>query len=390
MTRITLVLLLCLSTAILQAQPDPSQEVSPDASGLRALSGEYFVSGKKNDATGVKDQERTSTCWSFSGTSLLESQALRNKKGVFDLSEMYTVRNIYLDKARNYILRQGATRFTEGALGHDVVQSIQRYGAMPELAYNGRPPGTQVYDHELLLKELRKYLDSTLKSAKPALTADWRPGFERILNKYMGAPPASFVYSGRKYTPKSFAEQALQFQATDYVNVTSFTHQPYDRPYVLEVPDNFSNGAYYNVPLADMINLVKDALNKGYTVMWDADVSNEGFRGKFGLALLVKDGSGIKNEDFTPELAEEAWNETIRQQRFENLTTQDDHLMHVVGIEKNKQGKTFFIVKNSWGAVGPYQGYVHVSESYFAMNTISLVFPKAALPAARLEKWGIR
>jgi len=91
-------------------------------------------------------------------------------------------------------------------------------------------------------------------------------------------------------------------------------------------------------------------------------------------------------ENMDPDFKEATWNADIRQQLFENFTTQDDHLMHIVGIEKTKQGKTFFIVKNSWGNEGKYFGYVHVSESYFAINTISLVVPKAAINLPLLQK----
>ena len=87
---------------------------------------------------------------------------------------------------------------------------------------------------------------------------------------------------------------------------------------------------------------------------------------------------------------EEKWDADIRQQLFENLTTQDDHLMHITGLEKAPDGKTFFLVKNSWGDIGPNNGYINVSESYFAINTISLIVPKAALSKALLEKLKIK
>ncbi len=373
MKRILLLAAILLTSHVF-AQPDPSQEISPDASGVKAVSGNEFLEGKKNSATKVKDQERTGTCWSFSTTSLVESQCIKNKLGVLDLSEMYSVRCIYNEKARNYILRQGHAQFSEGGLGHDVIRAIATYGAVPESAFTGHANGDKVYDHELMFKELRKYLDSTLKTKGGVLQAEWQPGFNKLLDNYLGTVPEKFSYNGKQYTPETFANNVLRFNPDDYVNITSFTHHPYYKSFILEVPDNFSNGSFYNLPLNEMVQLVKDALNNGYTLMWDADVSNNGFNGKKGLAMNLSAGQSMN-----PESKEDQADAAIRQRLFENLTTQDDHLMHIVGIEKNKDGRTFFIVKNSWGEVGPYKGHVHVSENYFTLNTISLVVPKAAL-----------
>lgn len=390
MKKFILLLVAFCNAAILFAQDDKSQDVSPDASGVKAIAGETFTAAKKNSATKIKDQERTNTCWSFATTSLVESQAIKNKMGAFDLSEMFTVRNIYIEKAKNYILRQGHAQFSEGGLGHDVIRAYAEYGAVPDQVYNGLVNGEKVYDHQELYKTLKKYLDSTLKTKGRPLSADWMPGFNNILDKNMGPLPQQFVYNTKKYTPQSFAKTALKFNADDYVNITSFTHHPFYNSFILEVPDNFSNGAYFNIPLNEMIDLVKNAVNSGYTVLWDADVSNNGFNGKKGMAMNIKSTDDANTAFSNPDFKEETYNQNIRQQLFENLTTQDDHLMHIVGIEKSKEGKTFFIVKNSWGETGPFGGYVHVSESYFAINTISLVVPKAAVGVGLREKGNVK
>ena len=361
-------------------------ETSPDPTGIKAISGSGFVDGKKQFCTRVKDQERTGTCWSFSATSLVESQVYKNRLGAYDISEMFAVRNLYVEKAKNYVLRQGHAQFSEGALGHDLMRAIATYGTVTEQAYNGLAKGEKVYDHEMMFKALNKYLDSTLKTKSKTLSGDWLPGYNKILDQYMGPLPEVFLYNGQKFTPQTFAKNVLKFNADEYVNITSFTHHPMYQSFVLEVPDNFSNGSYFNIPLQEMIEMVKRAIASGYTVLWDTDVSNNGFNGKRGMALNIKSTENVDNAFANPDTKEEPYSATIRQQLFENLTTQDDHLMHIVGIEKSKEGKTFFIVKNSWGEVGPYGGYVHVSESYFAINTISLVVPKAALELGLREK----
>ena len=348
-----------------------------------------FTIVKSNAATPVKNQARTGTCWSFSTSSLLESQFIKNTgKADIDLSEVFTVYNIYVEKAKNYILRQGKTQFSEGGLGHDLIRSYATYGAMPESVYSGLREGEKSLNHSKVVVILKRYLDELLGA--PAVPANWLDSFKNMLNEHLGKPPAEFDYNGVKYTPKSFAKDVLKFSSNDYVNITSFTHHPFYAPFILEVPDNFSNGSYYNIPLADMVQMVKTAINKGYTVMWDADVSNSGFMTNNGLAMFLQRNEQETVNPVTADDKEMEWTVNLRQQYFENLTTQDDHLMHIVGIEKSKQGKEFFLVKNSWGVSGPYLGYVNVSEAYFAMNTISLVVPKQAIDPALLLKLGIK
>lgn len=62
------------------------------------------------DATPVVSQGKTGTCWSFSTSSFLESEIMRKTNKHIDLSEMYTVRNIYPEKIENYILSYSKSR----------------------------------------------------------------------------------------------------------------------------------------------------------------------------------------------------------------------------------------------------------------------------------------
>lgn len=348
----------------------------------------YFINKKIIAATPIKNQATSGTCWCFSTTSLVESECMQKGGSQLDLSEMFTVRNIYLEKAKNYVLRQGHAQFGEGGLGHDEIRAVALYGSMPESVYSGLPAGERTHNHVVLADRLQKYLDSILKM-RP-LPDNWMTGYTNILDKHLGIPPAEFDYNGKHYTPKTFAKEVVKFNADDYVFITSFTHHPFYSSFILEAPDNFSNEFYYNLPLNEMTNIVKDAVENGYTIMWDADVSNTGFMQEKGLALNLNDKVKYKSADITADMQEMPYDAATRQRLYENLTTEDDHLMHITGTEKTKGGKIFFVVKNSWGEVGPYKGYVNVSEAYFAINTVSLVIPKASLSKDLLNKLRIR
>ncbi|SDM59865.1 C1 family peptidase [Siphonobacter aquaeclarae] len=325
-------------------------------------------------ATPVKNQGSTGTCWCFSTTAVVESECLRKNLGEFDLSEMYIVRNIYLEKARNYVRRQGKAQFDEGGLGHDVLNAIAQYGAVPESAYSGLVNGARTHDHQKLVKDLRAYLTDILK--KTPVPADWETGFVRILDERLGAIPQQFDYQGKTYTPRQFAEEVLQFHADDYIGLTSFSHHPFYQPFIVEIPDNWANGSYLNVPLEELSSVVQTSVSAGYTVMWDADVSNPGWGQDKGYALEYVS----KPSSAEPDAPEKPTDQQVRQRLFDTQVTTDDHLMQITGMAASPSGKKFYLVKNSWGEVGPYKGYIYVSEPYFALNTVTVIVPKAVLP----------
>ncbi len=383
---------------ISDVDPNAAQSAKAIRKTLNAPAGGIFTVIKNNEASPVKNQGNSNTCWAFSTTSMIESKVIKEKQIIPDVSEMFTVRHIYIEKAKNYVLRQGDARFSEGGLGHDLVHAISTYGAVPEGMYSGMTGKSTNHNHTSLFRALKNYLDSVIavktkrdEKYSKGNTNGWLTGFTKILDNHLGVPPKQFKYNGQTYTPETFATDLLGFKEDDYINITSFSHHPFYKPFILEVPDNFSNGAYYNLPMREMIETVESALKSGYTVLWDADVSNKGFNQQAGLALYTEDPIGVSGKDkINPDVDEKKWDADNRQGLFEDLITQDDHLMHITGLEKSPGGKTFFIVKNSWGNTGPFNGYVHVSESYFAINTISLVIPKAGIPQGIKSKLNIQ
>ena len=383
---------LCTLGATAQNASRSEGAKSAMAVSMPVLPADVVTVERLNPATGVKNQGQTGTCWCFSGTSLVESQFLKRTNEQVDLSEMYTVYNIYFEKARNYFLRQGHAQFGEGGLGHDVIRSIARYGAMPQSAFTGLESGKTVYNHEELVTQLKSFLDSEIiRLSRGDAGERWQNGVNKLLNAYIGTPPTLFEYDGKKYSAKTFASDYLHFNADDYVSLTSFTDHDFYKPFILSVPDNFANGSFYNIPMDEMTQVTKDALKAGYTVLWDADVSNPGFAQNKGIALNVAAGQRITGSGADVFSApEETATPEIRQKLYEDLVTQDDHLMHITGLEKTKSGKAFFVVKNSWGEVGPYKGFINVSENYFDINTISIVVPKSALSKALLDKLHIQ
>ncbi len=331
--------------------------------------------------TVVKNQQRTGTCWSFATTSFLEAELIRMGKGEYNLSEMFNARKVYEDKALNYVLRQGKANFGEGSLAHDVIKTLDRYGVIPDEAYSGLINGSKYHDHSELSESLKMYLDGVVKSGKPSTS--WQEATNKILDSYLGEVPAKFVYKGKEYTPKSFANE-LGLNADDYLHFTSFSHHPFDDYFILEIPDNYSNQSYFNVSLDEMMQIINNALENGYTISWDGDVSEKGFSQKAGLAILPeKIETGELFENYLEEVDVTIEN---RQENFMNYSTTDDHLMHLVGRAKDEKGNVYYKIKNSWGEVGAEKGFLYMSEAYVKMKTVGITLHKDGVPKSILGK----
>ena len=334
---------------------------------------------KNLEATDVKSQDSTGTCWCFATASFMESELIRMGKGQHDLSEMFVVHNIYQDKARNFVQRQGKANFGEGALAHDFMNAVKRNGLMPEQVYDGLDDDESRHNHGEMSAVLEGMLDKLVE--RRTKSDKWDDAFRGVLDVYLGSYPDQFNYEGQTYTPREFAD-SLGFQTRDYVNLTSFVHHPFYESFVLEIPDNYSNGSFFNVPVDELVATIDNAIENGYTVAWDGDVSERGFSRTKGMAILPKDGSPNFNE---PE-EETAVTQEMRQKTFEEHSTTDDHLMHLTGIAKDKNGNKYYIVKNSWGKVGDHAGFVYLSEPYVRLKTVAILVHKDALPQTVVAK----
>lgn len=346
-----------------------------------------FQTVKDIEATPVISQDVTGTCWSFSTTSFLEAEIIRLTGKKIDLSEMYSVRNTYPKKAENYVMRLGKAQFSEGGLAHDVINSVKEHGLVPNTVFTGLNGEADKHNHAELQSLLEGMLKVFVDNPGKKLSPQWKASVQAVLDVYLGKNPTEFTFEGKKYTPSTF----LTFTKVNpdaYISLTSFTHQPFYKSFILNIPDNFSNGSYANLPLDEFIQNIDNALDKGYTLSLDCDVSEPYFSGKAGVAVVPANEADYKT-GLTEIKPEKEISQAYRQQQFENLTTQDDHLMHIVGKVKDQKGNTYYKVKNSWGTAQGNEGYVYMSVSYMKLKSISVLVHQEALLANTKKALGL-
>lgn len=375
----------------------------------REQNGYEFSMIKELDATSVKNQYRSGTCWSFSAISLLESEMMRKGKDSTDLSEMWIVRHTYSEKAEKYVRFHGNLNFAPGGAFHDVTNMMKKYGMVPESVYSGLEYGTEKHTHGEMDAVLKGYVDQVIENENGELTPVWHEGFNKILETYLGEKPESFTYNGREYTPKSFAENYVDLDPDNYVELSSYTHHPFYSKFILEVPDNWSYDRVYNLPLDELMEVMYNAIDEGYTIAWAADVSDRGFSWNNGVAIVpakdledMTDTERARWEELTEEEKqqrlysfdepgkEKEITQEMRQKAFNNYNTTDDHGMHITGLAEDQNGTKYFYVKNSWSDKNhTFEGYLYASDAYVRYKTMDIMVHKDAIPDDIAEKLGL-
>ncbi len=370
-----------------------------------APKGYQFTDQVVNPATSVKDQSRSGTCWAFSCLGFLESEIMRNGGEELDLSVMWVVRNIYFEKAVKYVRLHGHLNFAVGGNAGDVLTAIRDYGIVPTEVYPGLNYGTAKPHFDEIDAVLKAYVEAVVSQRK--LTTAWQDGLNGILDAYFGEMPETFVYNGKEYTPKSFAE-SLPLNLDEYVDLTSFTHHPFYERFTLEVPDNWRCHQQYNLPLDELMRTLDYALEQGYTVEWAADVSEQGFNRQLAIGIVpeteLESMEGTEAEkwgalsqeermralySFDEPVQERVITQEMRQAAYDNYETTDDHGMQIVGYAVDQTGARFYRVKNSWDVRPPYDGYYYFSRAFLEYKTMSFLVNVNSIPKDIRKKLGL-
>ena len=363
-----------------------------------------FTTVKENPVTSIKNQYRSGTCWCYSALSFIESEVIRTKGQEVDLSEMFVVGKSYHDRAIKYVRLDGHLNLAAGSSFGDVLHVIDDYGIYPQEVYSGFNYGTEMPEQAELDAAIKGYADAIKKNPNKKLTTAWINGLDGILNAYLGEAPATFTVDGVEYTPESYRD-FLGINYDDYVNITSFTHHPFYEPFIIEVCDNWRWDSAYNLPMDEMMEVMYNAIDKGYTIAWGSDVSEKGFT-RNGLAVMPveekKAAAGSDQERWVGKAAETqeevkaelpkemTITQEMRQDAYDRKTTTDDHGMHIYGVAQDQNGTKYFMVKNSWGETGKYKGIWYASDAFVRYKTLNIVVHKDALPKHIAKKLGIK
>ena len=363
-----------------------------------------FTTVKAAPITSIKNQASSGTCWSFSTISFLESEAIRlaniqDEAKYPDFSEFFVVSTSYKERAEKYIRLDGKLGFSAGSGSGDVFEVVRDHGIVPNVEMTGMNYGTALPQQAEMDAVLYAYVQA-VSNARGTLSTAWKRGFDAVVDEYLGKAPETFVVDGKTYTPASYRD-AMKINPDDYVELTSFTHHPFYTWFALEVCDNWRSSRSFNVPIDELMAVVDNALDNGYTVCWGADVSHDGFT-RDGLGILIDTKASaagsdqehwVGKEEGKPApvvVVESVPTQESRQKEFDNKTMTDDHGMHIFGIAKDQDGKKYYMVKNSWGETGKYKGIWYVTEAFVKAQTLDITVHKSALTKDLKKKLNVK
>lgn len=396
LTTLALLAIICLGASAQEAKKEnPNKPV--------------FTVVKENPITSIKDQNRSGTCWDYSTLSYFEAEILKKTGKTYDLCESFVANKTYMDRAIQVVRLHGDCQFAEGGSAYDPLYCIQHYGICPEdaMPLPGTLYGDSLNNYNEFFSLLEPYVNAVARNKAAKISSQWKVGLQGILDAYLGKCPESFTYKGKTYTPKSFAA-SLGLDWNDYVSITSYTHHPFWTAFPVEVQDNWRNPGSWNVPMDDMMRIIDNAVENGYTIAWGGDVSEDGFT-RSGLAYMIdgKKAESLTGSDMAKWLKlsktekrnlidslgcnvpEVTPTQEQRQERFDNWELTDDHGMLIFGIAKDQNGKEYYMVKNSWGEAGDYKGIWYMTKNFIAANTMDFMVNKNAIPKDIRKKLGI-
>jgi len=393
-----LMALVTLSASAAKKKAEPKDKNKP-----------VFTIIKEIPITSIKDQNRSGTCWNYSTLSYFEAEILKATGKTYDLCESFVANKTYLERAIQVVRYHGDCQFAQGGSAEDVLATLKTHGICPEdaMPFPGSLYGDSLNNFNEFFSLLEPYVAAIAKSDAKKISNQWKVGLQGILDAYLGKCPEKFTYEGKEYTPKEFVK-SLGINLNDYVSITSYTHHPFYSAFAVEVQDNWRFPLSYNLPMDEMMQVIDNAVEQGYTIAWGGDVSEPGFT-RQGLAYAIDDkqtqslsGSDMakwlklsadKKKNIIDSLGctvpEIVATQQLRQERFDNWELTDDHGMLIYGTAKDQNGKEYYMVKNSWGETGEYKGIWYMTKTFIAANTMDFLVNKNAIPANIRKKLGL-
>jgi bleomycin hydrolase len=355
---------------------------------------------------GITNQKQSGRCWLFTGLNTLRPVVI-DKFGLdeFEFSENYCSFYDLLEKANLFLEAIILTKekpmddklvdwlfknpIGDGGNWAGFVDVVEKYGVVPKSAM----PETANSDNtsalsSVLTRKLREdgleLRDMPAKKSKPEEYAARKIAMlseiYRVLAITLGEPPESFEwrYKGKdskpselkKYTPKSFYQEAVGLNLRDYVMFMNDPTRDYYKLYEIEYDKNMIDGhswKYINLPTAELKEFAKKSILDNVAMYFSCDV---------GKQLNSTDGFlDVNNYDYESLYGVKfGMNKAARIKTFDSGSS---HGMALIGVDLDANAKPLkWLLENSWGADKGNKGYLTMTDQWFDEYMFRLVVNK--------------
>ena len=308
--------------------------------------------------TPVQSQGHSSLCWIYAMLGTIETEHLMQGDSVV-LSADYVARMLLTEQVRERYLTKGKKNISMRGMMPMTVHLLEQYGVEPLASYHAKSK----VNYHVVGRKLKQIADVALSRRQGLKHVDKQ--VNDLLDSTIDFLPKFVFMLGAEYTPLEFAHSVCQND--EYEAYTSFTHHPFNEPFVLELADNQMNDSFMNIPIDTLMSRIEGSLREGHPVCWEGDVSERGFSFKKGVGQLDS------AQESSMKSAKNEAVKAFRQQQFEQFKTTDDHCMVLVGIARDENNEKYYIAKNSWGKNNLYGGFMYLSENYVKLKTIAVM-----------------
>ncbi|MCF8299324.1 MAG: C1 family peptidase [Saprospiraceae bacterium] len=373
----------------------------------------YF--SHKVKTNGITDQESSGRCWLFTGLNVLKPKVLAKYNiSSFEFSQNYSFFWDQLEKANLFLegIIETADKpmddrrvewlfknaIGDGGQWTGVVDVISKYGLVPKtvMPESKNSESTRMMskliqrklkENALVLREMHKKGKkmNELRQKKIEMLSETY----RMLAISLGEPPTEFVWrykdkddnlsEAKKYTPKSFYEEAVGVDLKSYVMLMNDPSREYYKLYEIDYDRHIYEGGnwkYINLPINEIKEFAKASIMDNEAMYFSCDVGKQLNREKGTLDVNNYNYGELFGVNFTMD----------KKQRIQTFESSSSHGMTLIAVDLDKDGNSVkWLLENSWGASNGFNGHLIMTDKWFDEYMFRVVINKKYISEKNLK-----